>query len=184
MKKYLILILVILTINLNGQKNIRSSKKAIKQTSINKVSKRNLYNLKDTINYKNFEVIYNFNAGDVKYSSLDSTFRRSYIDTSRIVKFGLTKEEKALIYKAVKETDFFNLPKELEMRHDISISPSFSTEITIRIGKNTHRVYDSSDLILDKTIEKRFREIRSVIDKIIFEKKEVKGLPESDRVYL
>jgi len=184
MKKYLILILVILTINLNGQKNIRSSKKAIKQTSINKVSKRNLYNLKDTINYKNFEVIYNFNAGDVKYSSLDSTFRRSYIDTSRIVKFGLTKEEKALIYKIVKETDFFNLPNELEMRTDMSISPSFSTEITITIEKKNHIVYDRSGLIRNGSIKRRFDKIEKAISNIIFDKKEVKKLPESDRIYL
>jgi len=183
MKKYLLLILVILTCNLNGQRNIGKYKKAIKPTSTNRASTPNPYKLSDPINYKDFEVMFNSN-NDEKYSTLDSTYRRVYSDRERSVKFGLTKEEKALIYKIVKETDFFNLPKELEMRNDISISPSFSTEITIRIGKNTHRVYDSSDLILDKAIEKRFREVKTSIYKIIFEKKEVKGLPESDRVYL
>ena len=184
MKKYLILILVILTTNLNGQNNTRSPKKAINYTSTNKVPKYNLYSLKDTINYKNFEVIYNYNAGDEKYSSLDSTFCRSYSDRERNVKFGLTKEEKALIYRIVKETDFFSLPEELKMNTNISISPFFSTEITIRIGKYTHRVLDKSNTVLDKTIEKRFREVESVISSIIFDKIEVKKLPKSDRVYL
>lgn len=184
MKKLVILILVILTTNLNGQKIKRNSNKSIKQTSTRIASKCDLINLKDTINYENFEVIYNFNGGDQKYSSLDSTFSQRYTDSTRTAKFRLTKEEKALIYKIVKEIDFYNLPNELEMMNDMVILPSFSTEITIIVEKKIHVVYDSSGLILDEAIRKRFLKIDGAIRKIIFDNKEVKKLPKFDRVYL
>lgn len=183
MKKCLLIIFVILTCNLAGQKIIRNSKTLIKKTSTNKVSKTNSYKLNDPLNYKDFQVTVNWN-NDEEYSTVDSTFRRSYSEEKRCVKSTLTKEEKALIYKTTKEINFFDLPKELEMRDDISISPSFSTKIIIRIGKNTHSVYDESGLILNPTIEKRFKKIESVIRGIIYEKKEIKELPESDKAYL
>lgn len=183
MKKYLLFILVICTCNLTGKENTGQSNELTKLPSTNKVYKTISYKLSDPINYKDFQVTFNWN-NDEKYSTVDSTFRRNYSDGERCVKFTLTKEEKALIYKTAKEINFFNLPKELEMRHDISISPSFSTKIIIQIGKKTHSVYNMSDFILDSTIEKRFKKITSVIRGIIYEKKEIKKLPKSDRVYL
>lgn len=183
MKKYLLLILVLVTYNLNGQKSIEKLKKTTKHTSISNSKRLNKYKLKDPVNFTDFEVTYNWND-DEKYSSADSTFQERYTKTIRKVKFGLTKEEKALIYKTVKEIDFYNLPKELEMRDDIMMSPSFSTEISIKIGKTTHKVYDFSNFIKDKSIETRFGKIVNVIRKIIFEKKGVKALPKTDLIYL
>jgi len=184
MKKYVLLILVLMTYNLNGQKSIEKSKEKTKHTSISNTRKPDKYKLKDPVNFTDFEVTYNWNDDDEKYSSSDSIFQKRYSNTIRKVKFGLTKEEKALIYKTVKEIDFYNLPKELEMRDDIMRSPSFSTEISIKIGKTTHKVYDFSNFIKDKSIETRFGKIVSVIRKIIFEKKGVKALPETDLIYL
>lgn len=177
MKNCILLILVLVATNLYGQKIVKKSKMIINH------SKENLYELSDSINFTDFEVTYNWN-NDEKYSTIDSTFIRRYLEGERSVKFILTKEEKALIYKTVKLTDFLNLPEVLEMENDVFISPSFSTKIIIRIGKITHEVYDSSGLIQDMSIEKRFSEVVSIIENIINDKKEVKNLPKSNRVYL
>lgn len=179
MKKYLLLILVLVTCNLNGQETTKKSKTAIKHTT-NRGTKAKLYKLNDPINLTDFQVTYNWNNEET-YSSTDSVFLKSYSNTERRLKFGLTKEEKALIYKTVKAIDFFNLPTDI-MSNEISISPSFSTEISIKIKGKVHSVYyNNSGYIKDKSIEKRFKEIQSVIGKIIFDRKAVKALPESDR---
>lgn len=183
MKKYLLLILVLITCSLNGQETNKKSQTAIKHTT-GRGTKAKLYKLNDPINLTDFQVTYNWNNEET-YSSTDSVFLKSYSNTERRLKFGLTKEEKALIYKTVKAIDFFNLSRNLEMSNEISISPSFSTEISIKIKGKVHSVYyNNSGCIKDKSIEKRFKEIQSVIGKIIYDRKAVKALPKSDRVYL
>jgi hypothetical protein len=178
MKKKLLLIFVLVACTLYGQKAAQKLAKTAKESTVSRV-----YKLSDPINFTDFEVLLNYNNDDI-YSSVNSVFQRNYSNINRTVKFRMTKEEKALIYKTSIEVDFFSLPKELEIRNDISISPSFSREISIKIGNNLHRVYANSNLIKDPLIKKRFNQISRVIMKIIYSKKAVKALPESDKAYL
>ena len=182
MKKYLILTCILVSCGLTGKKTDEKIKNTVK-SEIYEDNTTKPYQLRDSINFTDFEVTINWYNDNI-YSSTDSLFRKRYSNIDRVIKFGLTKEEKELIFKTAREIDFFSLPEKLEMRNDISICPSFSTEISIKIRTRNHKVFDESGFIKDKSIQTRFKKIESVISQIIFGKKEVKELPESDMVYL
>jgi hypothetical protein len=143
-----------------------------------------VYEISDSINYTDFQIIYSYCNGADRFSSFDSIFSRAYLNGTKKVKLIITPRDKQRIFEVVKLIDFFGLPKYMPEKFENCSLPCFSTEIIIKIGKEIKRVnYSGHCDILDKSIEKRFNFLNEIIKRIIFDKKVVKKLPHSDITY-
>jgi len=144
-------------------------------------TKKNVYCISDTTNYSDFQISYNWND-DEFYSSKDSIYRRLYCASDRKVKIGLTKKEKELLFRTALDVRFFSIP-EYPMMEPPYRNPYFSSEIIIKIGAYSHRVYLSSEIIKDPVIDRRFQDVFETLRKILRKKREIKALPDSDISY-
>jgi len=144
-----------------------------------------LYRLTDTINYTDFQVIFDGNSKGNYYSSIDSSFSRKYRDEDKSIKLILTNEEKRKIYETIKKADIFSIPDTLIEGGGSCTLPCFSTRIIITIGQKKKIIYYSGfSEIKDKDIERRFKIIKMTISDIIFNKDEVKKMPKSNMRYM
>jgi hypothetical protein len=183
MKKLVLLVLIIISCN-NGKKSLSDNSTVIdsKETASDILIEQ--YMLDDTINYSDFNITFNNNYEDI-YSSSDSVFKRRYNGRFRTAKFGLTRDDKRLIYNLVKKIDFFSLPEEIiEDKSGECVLPSPSTEISVNIGSKYNKVYYSGECnIKDQIIAIRFERMDSLLSYLIYNKEDVKLLEPSDLIY-
>ena len=178
-KNILLLFFFLLSIGLLcGASNNKQKKKVTFQNKGNDRTKntdKRIYNLFFSINYNNQEI----------YSSKDSTYHRQYNGYQKSIKLVLDKNEIDLIRKKIIDVDFFNLPEELKLRKDLSISPSYNQRITIYLNGKTKTVYcPAIGLIENKENYDRFIKLFDLIFSILNQKEDLKKLPNSDVFYL
>ena len=142
------------------------------------------YHVSDTINYSDFEIIYDMGNKAEYFSSYDSSYTRRYNQDSKTIRVILSPSEKKQIFEKIKYADILSMPDTLIGKDEISL-PCFSTGITITFGKFKKRIYHvGCSEIKDKNMRLRYEIISFVITDILYKKVEIKRLPESDIIYM
>lgn len=70
------------------------------------IDNEKLYKLSDTINYSDFQIIYDDNGKVNYFSSIDSIFSKQYVNEVRKIKLILTINEKKKIYEVIKSAEY------------------------------------------------------------------------------
>jgi hypothetical protein len=142
------------------------------------------YKVSDTVTYSDFQVI--FDGGDDLFSSIDSSFTRLYMSGTEKIKTFLQIDEKKKILEIMKKNGFLELPDVLaEDKKGECTLPCFPTKVTVTIGKRKKSVYYSGECpVKDPEVSRRFNEIDSVVTLIIFHKKEILEMKQSDILYM
>ena len=126
-------------------------------------------------------------GGNDSYNSKYNSFYRKYLEGEKTIKLKLTKEEKENIYSFRMKIAFFKMQVKFQPKGGIIVitNPSFSERITVYInGKNKSVVYDTgyTNDLNDKKA-KSFLELYEMIWGILYKKKEIIELPESNFYY-
>lgn len=183
MNRLIYTIVIIILFSCTGKTKNNKNIGDIEIDSLNVIIKSpKIYNLSDSIEYSDFNIIIESNYNLDCFTSVDSSYSREYFNETRKIKVFLTSIEKFKIWEIVREYDFFDLPNKIvEDDKGFCIAPASSTKITIIIGQNKKSVYYAGSCdIKDKKIGFRFGRICRVINEIIYDKMEVKQLKKSD----
>lgn len=125
-------------------------------------------------------------GGNDSYNSKYNSFYRKYTEDEKTIKAKLTKKEKEKIYSFIMKINFLKMLVKFQPKGIVRITnPSFSESITVYVnGKNKSVVYDTgyTNDLNDKKA-KSFLELYEMIWDILYKKKEIIELPESDYYY-
>ncbi|MBF4471447.1 hypothetical protein [Flavobacterium sp. HJJ] len=125
-------------------------------------------------------------GGNDSYNSKYTSFYRLYLEGEKTIKVELTKDEKEKIYSFIMKINFFKMPVKFQPKGIISVgNPSFTESIVIHAnGKKKFVSYHTgytNDLNDQKA--KPFLDLYKMIWDILYKKKEIIALPESDQYY-
>jgi hypothetical protein len=141
-------------------------------------------NKKDSIP-TDFSFVIN-SGGNDSYNSKYNSFYRIYLDDEKTIKVELTKEEKEKIYSFILKSNFFKMPVKFQPKGIINIAnPSFSESIVVHLnGINKTVIYNTgyTNDLNDKKA-KPFLDLYKIIWDILYKKKEIIELAESDFYY-
>ena len=127
-------------------------------------------------------------GGNDGYNSQYKSFYRKYLNEEKTIKVELTKAEIEKIYSFIVKINFFQMPIAFEPKGKGNIKstmPSFKMNIVVFAnGKKKYVSYDNgaTNDTNDKNA-KPFLDLCDVIQEILYSKKEIKELPESDYRY-
>jgi hypothetical protein len=137
------------------------------------------------VNYSDFQIIYADSHVDY-YSSIDSLFRRAYVDSTSKIKCSLTVSDKIKILKSMEDNEFLDLPDVLpEDRNGECMMPAFPVKITAIFGKIQKSVtHEGMCDVKHMDQLTRFEKILNVIEKAIYSKKEIIKLKQTNMVFM
>lgn len=126
-------------------------------------------------------------GGNDSYNSKSNSFYRKYLEGEKATRVELTKEEKEKIYSLIVKSNFFKMPVKFQPKGGIVIvkNPSFTESIVVYAnGKKKLVSYDTgyTNDINDKKA-KPFFDLYKMIWDILYKKKEIIELPESNFYY-
>jgi len=127
-------------------------------------------------------------GGNDSYNSEYKSFYRKYLNEDKTIKVELIREEKHKIYLFLKKVKFFEMPIKFVPtgRGNIKCqTPSFKKSILVYVnGKKKYVSYDNGETndVNDKKA-KPFLDLYEMIWNILYKKKEIIELPESDYYY-
>lgn len=129
-----------------------------------------------------------YDGGNDGYNSQYKSFYRKYLNEEKTTKIELTKAEIEKIYSFIVKIKFFQMPISFEPKGTSTIKstmPSFKMSIVVFAnGKKKYVSYDNgaTNDANDKKA-KPFLDLCYMIQEILYAKKEIKGLTESDYRY-
>lgn len=127
-------------------------------------------------------------GGNDSYNSEYNSFYRKYLNEDKTIKVELVREEKHKIYLLLQKGKFFEMPIKFVPtgRGNIKCqTPSFKKSILVNVnGKKKYVSYDNGETndVNDKKA-KPFLDLYEMIWNILYKKKEILVLPESDYYY-
>jgi hypothetical protein len=139
-----------------------------------------LYKLKDTVKYSDFQIEYKDKHSSDHYSSIDSIYIR-YAAGVNYASLPLTVDEKKYLYRTIKVNDFYSLPDTINDYRNAEVDTALFEEITFIVGSNRKTVlyfknWDKSKKDYNE-VETRIFRIYKVIEDLIFNKPTIKSLP-------
>jgi len=135
-----------------------------------------------------FNFSYSFDFFD-KFSSFDSTYKRSYNFHDTTIRVVLSREEKQLIYAAMIENDLWQLPVDFEALNtkDMKcIYPSSTDELWVAMNGKVKKIKFDHSCSPKKDPDAVIKYSRIILEivHIIRNKKEVQKLPSTDIMIL
>ena len=126
-------------------------------------------------------------GGNDSYNSEYNSFYRKYLNENKTIKVELTKGEKEKIYSFIVKSNFFKMPVKFQPKAGIIIvkDPNFTESIVVYAnGKKKWVSYNTgyTNDLNDKKA-KPFLELYEMIWDILYKKKEIIELPESNIYY-
>jgi hypothetical protein len=126
-------------------------------------------------------------GGNDSYNSEYNSFYRKYLNEDKTIKVELTKGEKEKIYSFIVKSNFFKMPVKFQPKAGIIIvkDPNFTESIVVYAnGKKKWVSYNTgyTNDLNDKKA-KPFLELYEMIWDILYKKKEIIELPESNFYY-
>jgi hypothetical protein len=132
-----------------------------------------------------FNFSYSFDYTET-INTFDSTYKREYNFKDTVIYLAFTLEEKEKAYSVMMENDILTLPENFEYDNTKScVQPASTDYLTVQIdGKKKRIQYSYSCYPKNESFAERLLNITNAIKKILETKKEIKGLPESDMIFL